>query len=421
MTKASAPYDSQQIFLYFSSLTLLVFLVLPEFQLLDIPTSYMLKNQLHATATQISTFRLLTALPVYLAFLFGLMRDLWNPFGWRDRGIFLIFAPLTAVVFVWMALSRLSFPGLITGMLLVMLSSRFILGAYSGLIALVAQEKLMSGRLSALWNTFQYLPMAVAAAGSGLIAEYLSPKQTFLLATALTLLIGMFAFWEPHSVFGHTYDRPEARGLDLVGDIKRLIKHRPLYPAVLLNLMWYFTPGQNTPLQFYLTNQLHASDAVYSYYFGIFLASMVPIYFLYGILCRKVSLHKLIWWGTIIGIPQMVPLAFIHSGNQAMLLAVPLGMTGGLATASYLDLAMRSCPPGLQGTLMMLVGGMIALSLRGSDLLGSWIYGISSTHGFIYCVIASCTVYILLVPVLLLIPKQLIATTDGEETPSNPR
>jgi hypothetical protein len=104
-----------------------------------------------------------------------------------------------------------------------------------------------------------------------------------------------------------------------------------------------------------------------------------------------------------------------------MLLAVPLGMTGGLATASYLDLAMRSCPPGLQGTLMMLVGGMIALSLRGSDLLGSWIYGISSTHGFIYCVIASCTVYILLVPVLLLIPKQLIATTDGEETPSNPR
>jgi hypothetical protein len=85
--------ESRQILLYFSSLTLLVYLVAPEMPLLDIPTSYMLKNQLHATASQISTFRLLTAIPVYLAFVFGMMRDTWNPFGWRDRGIFLIFAP----------------------------------------------------------------------------------------------------------------------------------------------------------------------------------------------------------------------------------------------------------------------------------------------------------------------------------------
>ena len=51
--------------------------------LLDIPVSYMLKNRLHATATQVSTFRLVVALPMYLAFVFGLTRDLWNPFGWR--------------------------------------------------------------------------------------------------------------------------------------------------------------------------------------------------------------------------------------------------------------------------------------------------------------------------------------------------
>jgi hypothetical protein len=119
---------------YFGALTLLVYLVAPEY-LLDIPTSYMLKNRLHATAPQVSLFRLLTGTPMYVAFLFGLMRDMWNPFGQRDRGFFLLFAPVTAGVFIWMGLSRLSYQVLLIGMILAMTSFRYILAAYQGLIA----------------------------------------------------------------------------------------------------------------------------------------------------------------------------------------------------------------------------------------------------------------------------------------------
>ena len=87
--------NSSQTFIYFGWLTLFVYLSTPAGYLVDIQTSYMLKNQLHATATQISMFRLVTAIPIYFAFAFGLARDLWNPFGLRDRGFFLIFAPAT--------------------------------------------------------------------------------------------------------------------------------------------------------------------------------------------------------------------------------------------------------------------------------------------------------------------------------------
>ena len=161
----------------------------------------MLKNQLHATATQISIFRLVTGIPVYFAFVFGLMRDQWNPFGLRDRGFFLIFAPVTAVAFIWMALSRLSYRGLLIGMLLVMLSSRFIAAAYQGLIALVGQEKLMSGRLSALWNVVSSVPVIAGAFASGYISEHLPPKETFFLVAALTFCIALMGLWKPRSVF----------------------------------------------------------------------------------------------------------------------------------------------------------------------------------------------------------------------------
>ena len=93
---------TSQIFLYFGSLTLLIYLATPSGNLVDIATSYMLKNRLHATASQVSMFRLLTGIPAYIAFVFGLARDLWSPFGLRDRGYFLCFAPIAAVSFLWM-------------------------------------------------------------------------------------------------------------------------------------------------------------------------------------------------------------------------------------------------------------------------------------------------------------------------------
>jgi hypothetical protein len=84
-----------QIFSYFGALIFLIALASPVGYLGDISTSYMLKNHLHATASEVSNFRIYTAIPVYLAFVFGFIRDRWNPLGLRDRGYLLIFGPVS--------------------------------------------------------------------------------------------------------------------------------------------------------------------------------------------------------------------------------------------------------------------------------------------------------------------------------------
>lgn len=414
---ATATARTGSIYLYFGPLTLLVYLAMPHAYLLDITTSYMMKNQLHASAMEVSIFRLVTAVPVYLSFVFGLTRDLWNPFGRRDRGLMLLFAPISAAVFIWLAFTELSYWGLIAGMALVMVTFRFIAAAYWGLIALVGQEKLMSGRLSALWNILSSLPYVIGGAASGYIADALDPRATFLLVAGLAALIGLMGLWKPRSVFDHAYDQPQARGGNLRSDVVRLLRHRAIYPAVLVIFLFQFSPGSNTPLQYFLADELHAGDEVYGLYNAIFAAAFIPVFFLYGYLCKRVSLRKLLWWGTVITVPQMIPLALIHTGSQALWLAVPIGMMGGVAAAAYYDLAMRSCPPGLQGTLMMLVDAGNLLAMRGGDVLGSEIYGSSPANGFLYCVIATTAVYALILAVLLFVPKHLIATADGEANP----
>jgi hypothetical protein len=413
--------DTRQIFLYLGTLTLLVTVATPGGSLSGIPVSYMLKNQLHATATEISTFWLLTSIPIYVAFVFGMMRDLWNsrgnPLGLRDRGLFLIFGPATGIAFLWMAWARLSYQGLFISTLLAMLTFQFVSAGQSGLIALVGQEKLMAGRLSALWSIIRVGPTAAAAFASGYITEHFRPSQTFVLMAVLSLLIAGLAFWKPRSVFSDVYEKPQARGTDFVGDLKRLARHRAIYPALLILALWMFVPGTGTPLQFYLTNELHASDAVFSYLTGILQASNIPGYLLYGYLCKRMPLKKLLWWGTIVATPGLIPLAFIHSSRAALFLA-PMALTWGIAGAAFLDLAMRSCPPGLQGTLMMLVAGVVGLGANGGDLFGSWIYTSSAAHGFLYCTIAGTVTTALILPAILLAPKELIATADGEPNPA---
>ena len=107
----------------------------------------------------------------------------------------------------------------------------------------------------------------------------------------------------------------------------------------------------------------------------------------------------------------MVPLLFVPSANAVLLAAIPMGLMGGVATAAYMDLLIRSCPKGLEGTLMMLSWSMYALAQNFSNLLGTNLY--EHHGGFVACVLATTFVYALVLPMLLFVPKALIADPDG--------
>lgn len=219
-------------------------------------------------------------------------------------------------------------------------------------------------------------------------------------------------------MFERAYADPRAQGTTFFGDIRRLVKHRAIYPVVLINLLWYFTPGAFTPMQFYLTERLHAPDATYGYFLGILNLGFLPSVALYGYLCQKFPPRKLLVWSVLIGVPQFVPMAFIQDGQQALRAAGLIGLLGGMANVACIDIAMRACPPGLQGTLMMMIAATFALSMRVGDVIGTWIYGSSPEHGFLYCVGAITLTYALILPVIPFIPKEITATADGEPNPA---
>ena len=198
-----------------------------------------------------------------------------------------------------------------------------------------------------------------------------------------------------------------------IADLKRLARHWPVYPALLIWLLWNFAPGSATPLQYYLQNTLHAEDAQWGQWNAIFSASFIPTFMVFGVLCRKLPLRTLLFWGTVVAIPQLVPMLFMDSVTGALIAAVPdrPDGRGGHRRLSGPDHPLLASRPG--GHDADDVGGRSTGSpTRFGDVLGTALY--DHYGGFTACVIAITVVYTLILPTLLLVPKRLIATADGQ-------
>jgi MFS family permease len=406
------------ILIYLGMLLVLMGFGSPGGGLIGLPISFLLKNKLHLKAHEMAIFGLIAGAPSYVSFLFGFARDTWNPFGMRDRGFMVLFGGLCAALYLLFAVAPVTYQSLLVAHLLLGTSFLFVSSAQNGLTSAIGQQHLMSGQISAAVNIFGSLPGIVALILGGFLSDLMERRDAeraahllFLVGAAIMALVALYGQWKPASVFGNLQvERPsDAHPLD---DIKRLVRHWPIYPALLIWFLWNFAPGSGTPLQYYLQDALHAKDAQWGQWNAIFSVSFIPTFLVFGVLCRKFPLKTLLFWGTVVAIPQMVPLLFIHSVIGALIAAVPIGLMGGVASAAYLDLMIRSCPSGLQGTLMMMSAALYAVVSGLGNVLGTNLY--DHFGGFTVCVIAITVVYALILPVLLLVPKRLIDTADGE-------
>lgn len=402
---------------YIGVLVMLLGFGAPFGGLIDVPVSFMLKNKMHLSASEVARFRLVAGIPLYLSFLFGFARDIWNPFGMKDRGFLVLFGTISGGVYLFYAFAPLEYLTLLVASVLLTTAFLFVSSAQVGLTGTIGQKRLMWGQISVAWKMFGSIPLIAAFLLGGVLSGLLETRSAdeavrilFLIGAAIMFTVAVYGVWKPVGVFTNGGEDRVA-GEPIAATLKRLITHWPIYPALFIYLLWNFAPGYQTPLQFYLQNSLHATDAQWGEWNAIFTVSYFPTFITFAILCRKYPLRRLLFWGTVIAVPQMVPLVFIHSVPGALIAAIPIGLTGGIASAAYIDLLIRSCPDGLQGTILMMAGSMLYVISRAGDLLGTVLY--ERYQNFDICVVAITIVYTLILPTLWLVPSNLTVTPDG--------
>lgn len=409
--------DRSRILIYLGVLVFIIAYGAPGGGLIGVPVFFFMKNKLHMSASSIALFNLVAAIPAYLAFVPGFVRDLWNPFGRRDRGYMMLFGALTALGFVWFAFIPVSIPSLFGLAVVVGSLWLFAQAGQVGLGATIARQHVMSGQMSTAMNVFGSFAVMIPLATGGYVSDYLeklplnrASREIFLAGAVIMGVFALFALWRPKVVYDNV--RAETAGeFHPLKDVARLLRHYPVWPALGIWVLWNFAPGSATPLQFHLQNTLHATDAQATLWNFWFAGGFVPTFLLFGWLCRRVKLRTLLFWGTVVAVPQMVPLLFVKTVPAALIGGFASGLMGGVATAAYLDLMIRSCPKGLEGTMLMASNALYAVVSQLGNVLGTRLY--EQFHGFTVCAIAITVVYAFILPALLLVPRRLTATPDG--------
>ncbi|HEV2366142.1 MAG TPA: MFS transporter [Caulobacteraceae bacterium] len=414
-----APGRRLEILAWAGALLFLGTIASPGFGVITLPVTFFLKNKLHLAAHQTAAFNLWTGLPLYFAFGFGLARDRWSPLRRGDRGHLVLFGAVSAAIFAGMAFAPPTYWVLLLGILLVTAALMMVASAMNGLVSAIGRQHVMAGQASVAILLANAVPTVASYLLGGQLSQLLEGERAaaaaralFLVAAAIMAAIAILAAVGPRTLFGAA--RTElSSATSVLADVRRLLRWRPTWPALIIQLLWQFGPALGLAMQYHMANELHASDAEVGDFYAIFFACLIPTYGLYAWLCQRVRLSKLLWWGAATSVPQMAPLLLVHSATSALWAAVPVGLMGGFATAAIIDLTIRSCPEGLAGTMMMLVttsGYWVAV--RFGDVWGTDLY--DHHGGFATAVWATIAVYALILPMLLLVPKRLLSTSDGQ-------
>ena len=408
-----APAMQWEVLSYFAILNMAIGLGGP-LGIASIPISYFLKDSLHLSPVRLAIFLALASIPVCGGFAFGFVRDRWRSAKWGDRQYLLVCAVVAAGGYLWLATSTIDYYKLLSLVFIVVSVYVMIFASAQALMTGVAQAYGMTGRLSVVFSFGYFTPAVISALAGGWLVAHASVRGTFLIAAALTLVIVMQAFWRLDAATEFESSLvPRENGF---AAIRRLFRHRPLWPAAAIYFLWNFSPGWGTPMFYHLTEHVRISSELFGTFTALQSLFFLPTTLLYGYLCTRAPLSRLLWWGTIVAILQG-PIMFLALGPvSTIVVAILYGLFGGFATAAYFDLIMRSCPKGLEGTAMMLANtSMFAIAGNSGNLLGSWIY---STGGFASAVIITTLATALIVPVLRAVPPDLIATRDGERPDS---
>src|SRR5262245_28298450 len=197
-----------RIFLYLGALVFLMAFGSPSGGLFDIPISFFLKNKLNLSAHEVANFRLVAAIPLYLAFVFGFVRDIWNPLGLGDRGFIMLFGAASAGLYALFAFSPTTYGTLLIAVVLLTTSFLFVSSAQHGLTSVLGQQHAMSGQISAVWNVFTSIPAIAALYLGGVVSEMLEGRNAdeaartlFLVGALIMAAVAAYGAWRASSVF----------------------------------------------------------------------------------------------------------------------------------------------------------------------------------------------------------------------------
>jgi MFS family permease len=349
-------------------------------------TQFLLKEELHLTATGTATLGLLLGIPAYLQPFVGAWTDLFPLFGFRRRSYYLVGLLIAAAsTFILGFAHPYHYPTV--ACLLLLTGSGSVLGVvtYSAVMVAVGNRTGTFGRLQSL-SALVPLVLQVVWTGhlGGYVAQHWSYEHTFAVAALLTLLHAPLVFLMEDGPVGvarqaRSREDPAARAerkraerAQTAAALQAAARTPGLWAMVAFVFYLILTPGPNS--LYYFADGLHFSKQFIGDLSKWWSAGTLLGMSLFAFLYRRLPVVALVWGAWLMDCAIYPPLWLTRDPVSAEWMRLIGGAVSVIYSLCLNTIAARACPPGIEGAIYGLVMAAIALGAGLTNQFGSWLY-----------------------------------------------
>lgn len=364
----------------------------------DLSLQFLLKDEFRLSPAQSATFFTIATIPWYIKPLYGLISDFLPIRGYRRKSYFVL-ATLSAVAAglslgnfamhtYWMTL------GLFTFMAVGFAFADVLADA---LMVENGQPLGITGSLQAVqWGAISVALVVVGVAG-GYLAEKTPLNIAFRLTAIFPAVTFLLVFWAV---------REARRGSDpdvfrrTWRSVRRGVGSRRLWVIAGFIFFWNFSPSFGPALIYYMTDHLKFTKVFIGTLDSISAASGIAgaaLYFLYS---KSFALRTIINWSIGFGVVGTLAYLGLVGHLSAVTIYLVFGSVSLIAQLAFLDLAARACPKEAEGTFFALLMSIFNLGMKGSAIVGGWLYTTVGYTGLVLISAAFTAAAWLLVPLM---------------------
>ena len=346
----------RQIFLLLGILVVLVAVGSPSGGMFGIAIPLLLKNKLQLNPADQSNFLALAAIPLYLSPVFGFVLDFLEPFRHEGSRVYpAIRKPHRRAVYYLRVCpdNLVDAPRLYPAAEILF---RLVGSAESGLLSTLGQQHTMSGQMSALWNVVVYVIGAAISLLGGEVTDLLEAEGIDHAFQSVPCRSCCRERDCPVRM-GEARRRVPTMSVQNVGgpvhpidDLRRLAKRSACLSGTPHLVVMELRSGHHDGAPQLPPRRRSMRRTRSRRMERDLAASFIPTTIAFGFLCTTVPLRKLLVWGTVIGVTQMIPLLFISSINAALIAVMSeMGLTGGVFYSRLYGPRHSVLPAGLAG------------------------------------------------------------------------
>jgi MFS family permease len=342
--------------------------------LISQPLNFYLKQVHGWTAVQVTAFLTVFNLPWFFKPFYGIVSDFVPLFGYRRKSWMLAANGAAAAGYV--AVMTTGAPDMILVLLLIAVYGMAIVSTLSGAILVEAGQKLQASSrfVNQQWLWFNVAAIATSLLG-GVLVQWFTPINALHAAALMAGISPLAAIVCTLTLIEEDKSAISLAGMKAsLGSLSMALKTRQLWVIGGFLFFFYFSPGLDTPLYFFMTDRLKFSQAYIGVLNSINAVGGIAAALVYASYLRNVSTRNMLHLAIFAGVVSTLGFALMRDPVTAALAQFFYGAASMWTLVASLGLAADYCPRRAEAFGFAAMVAVTNLSGAVADNVGSWFY-----------------------------------------------